>query len=153
MKSNKGITLTSLIVYVIGMTIMVATIATLTSFFYKNIDVEDLNSDTNQYTKFTSVLSKEINRKDNSIIDCKQLKDDNDDNDDIIVSYIIFSSGNQFTFNRESHSIYKNNVKICDNVDMCVFSYEYTDSKYKIKVSLKTTNIDKTGENAIEYIL
>lgn len=150
MKSNKGITLTSLIVYVIGMTIMVATIATLTSFFYKNIDVEDLNSDTNQYTKFTSVLSKEINRKDNSIIDCKQLKDDDGN---IIVSYIIFSSGNQFTFNKDSKSIYKNNVKICDNVESCDFSYEYIDSKYKIKVSLKTTNIDKTGKNAIEYIL
>lgn len=150
MKSNKGITLTSLIVYVIGMTIMVATIATLTSFFYKNIDVEDLNSDTNQYTKFTSVLSKEINRKDNSIIDCKQLKDDDGN---IIVSYIIFSSGNQFTFNKDSKSIYKNNVKICDNVESCDFSYEYFDSKYKIKVSLKTTNIDKTGENAIEYNL
>lgn len=150
MKSNKGITLTSLIVYVIGMTIMVATIATLTSFFYKNIDVEDLNSDTNQYTKFTSVLSKEINRKDNSIIDCKQLKDDVGN---IIVSYIIFSSGNQFTFNKDSKSIYKNNVKICDNVESCDFSYEYIDSKYKIKVSLKTTNIDKTGKNAIEYIL
>lgn len=146
MKSNKGITLTSLIVYVIGMTIMVATIATLTSFFYKNIDVEDLNSDTNQYTKFTSVLSKEINRKDNSIIDCKQLENGT-------VSYIIFSSGNQFTFNKDSKSIYKNNVKICDNVEMCDFSYEYIDSKYKIKVSLKTTNIDKTGENAIEYNL
>lgn len=148
MKSNKGITLTSLIVYVIGMTIMVSTIATLTSFFYKNIDVEDLNSDTNQYTKFTSVLSKEINRKDNSIIDCKQLENDNDK-----VSYIIFSSGNQFTFNKDSKSIYKNNVKICDNVEMCDFSYEYTDSKYKITVSLRTTNIDKTGKNAIEYIL
>lgn len=148
MKSNKGITLTSLIVYVIGMTIMVSTIATLTSFFYKNIDVEDLNSDTNQYTKFTSVLSKEINRKDNSIIDCKQLENDNDK-----VSYIIFSSGNQFTFNKDSKSIYKNNVKICDNVEMCDFSYEYTDSKYKITVSLRTTNIDKTGENAIEYNL
>lgn len=148
MKSNKGITLTSLIVYVIGMTIMVSTIATLTSFFYKNIDVEDLNSDTNQYTKFTSVLSKEINRKDNSIIDCKQLENDNDK-----VSYIIFSSGNQFTFNKDGKSIYKNNVKICDNVEMCDFSYEYTDSKYKITVSLRTTNIDKTGKNAIEYIL
>ena len=36
MKNNKGVTLTSLIIYVIGMTIVVATIATLTSFFYKS---------------------------------------------------------------------------------------------------------------------
>ena len=35
MKSNKGITLTSLIIYVIGLTIMVATIATLTTLNFQ----------------------------------------------------------------------------------------------------------------------
>ena len=71
MKSNKGITLTSLIIYVIGLTIMVATIATLTTFFYKNIDAGDINNDTTQYTKFSSVFSNEINRKNNRVLDCK----------------------------------------------------------------------------------
>ena len=37
MKNNKGVTLTSLIIYVIGMVIVVASISTLTTFFYKNI--------------------------------------------------------------------------------------------------------------------
>lgn len=145
MKSNKGITLTSLIIYVIGMTIMVATIATLTSFFYKNIDIGEINSDTTQYTKFSSILSEEINTEHNSVIDCKTLTDG--------VSYIIFSSGNQYTFNENSKSIYKNNVKICDNIEMCEFSYTYIDSKYKIKVSFRTESIYMSGDNAIEYIL
>lgn len=145
MKNNKGITLTSLIIYVIGMTIMVATIATLTSFFYKNIDIRDINSDTTQYTKFSSIFSEEINTRNNVIIDCKSLTEE--------VSYIIFSSGNQYTFNKNSKSIYKNNVKICDNVETCDFSYTFIDSKYKIKVSFKTASIDMTGDNAIEYNL
>lgn len=145
MKSNKGITLTSLIIYVIGMTIMVATIATLTSFFYKNIDVGDINNDTTQYTKFSSIFLEEINRENNSVIDCKSLKDE--------VSYIIFSSGNQYTFNEKSKAIYKNNVKICDNVETCDFSYTYVDSKYKITVSFKTDSIDMSGDNALTYTL
>lgn len=145
MKNNKGITLTSLIIYVIGMTIMVATIATLTSFFYKNIDIGDINNDTTQYTKFSSIFLGEINRKNNSVIDCKSLADG--------VSYIIFSSGNQYTFNEDSKSIYKNNVKICDNVEICDFSYSFEDSKYKVKVSFKTASIDLSGENAVEYTL
>ena len=145
MKSNKGVTLTSLIIYVIGMTIMVSIIATLTSFFYKNIDIGDINSNTTQYTKFTSILSEEVNKKNNSVIDCQSLTDG--------VSYIVFSSGNQYTFNQGSKSVYRNNVKICDNIDTCDFSYTYIDSKYKIKVSFETANIDMTGSNSIVYNL
>lgn len=145
MKSNKGVTLTSLIIYVIGMTIMVSIIATLTSFFYKNIDIGDINSNTTQYTKFTSILSEEVNKKNNSVIDCQSLTGG--------VSYIVFSSGNQYTFNQERKSVYRNNVKICDNIDICDFSYTYIDSKYKIKVSFQTANIDMTGSNSIVYNL
>ena len=145
MKSNKGVTLTSLIIYVIGMTIMVSIIATLTSFFYKNIDIGDINSNTTQYTKFTSILSEEVNKKNNSVIDCQSLTDG--------VSYIVFSSGNQYTFNQGSKSVYRNNVKICDNIDTCDFSYTYIDSKYKIKVSFETANIYMTGSNSIVYNL
>lgn len=147
MKSNKGITLTSLIIYVIGMTIMIATIATITSFFYKNIDIGDINSDTTQYTKFSSMFTEEINRRNNSVIDCKAITDENK------ISYIIFSSGNQYTFNEDSKSIYKNNVKICDNVEKCEFSYTFSDSKYKITVNFKTKNIDMTEDKAIIYSL
>ena len=148
MKSNKGITLTSLIIYVIGLTIMVATIATLTTFFYKNIDAGDINNDKTQYTKFSSVFSNEINRKNNRVLDCKTLE-----NDEAEESYIIFSSGNQYTYNKKSKSIYKNSSKVCDNVEKCSFSYIYEDSKFKITVEFKTANINMTGENSIIYII
>jgi len=145
MRNNKGITLTSLIIYVIGMTIVVATIATLTSFFYKNIDVADINVDTTQYTKFSSIFSREFNRENNSVIECKTLEDG--------TNYIIFSSGNQYTYDSESKSIYRNSVKICNNVDICEFSYVFIDSKYKITVDFKTESIDMSGGNAVTYIL
>lgn len=143
MKKNNGITLTSLIIYVTGMLLVVTTIATLTSFFYKNIDIKAINNDTTQYTKFSSIFGEEINRNNNSIIDCKSLSDG--------ISYIVFSSGIQYTFNENSKSIYKDNVKICDNVELCDFSYTYQDSKYKIKIDFKTSNIDMSGNNAITY--
>lgn len=145
MKSNKGITLISLIIYIIGLTIILALIATLTSFFNKNISVKDINSDTTQYTKFSSIFLEEINNKKNSVIDCKSIIDG--------VSYIIFSSGNQYTFDESSKSIYKNNIKICENVDICDFSYTFVDSTYKIKVNFKTSNIEMLDDNAIIYNL
>ena len=67
------------------------------------------------------------------------------------VSYIIFSSGNQYTFKGENKSIYKNNIKICDNVEDCDFSYSFVDSKYMVKVNFKTNSIDMSGDNAITY--
>lgn len=150
MKNNKGITLTSLLIYVIGMLIVVGIISTLTTFFYKNIEISDINSDTTtQYTKFTSVFSKEINTIGNKIIDT------NIDNSQTgkKVSYIIFSSGNQYTFIQENNSIYKNNVKICENIDDCEFSWVYQNSNYIVNVSIKTGNIDRTGSNVVKYTI
>ena len=52
MKNNKGITLTSLIIYIIGMLIVIATIATLTSFFYKNVNINEIEKvSTEQFAK------------------------------------------------------------------------------------------------------
>lgn len=149
MKSDKGITLTSLIIYLIGMAIVIGTIATLTSFFYKNINIEDIKSDTTtQYTKFSSIFLDEINIENNYVIDCKTSIEN-----EIKISYIIFSSGNQYTFNGKNNSIYKNKIKICENVDDCDFSYSFIDSKYLINVNFKTKSIDMTGDNAIVYNL
>ena len=113
MKNNKGVTLTSLIIYVIGMVIVVASISTLTTFFYKNIDTSAINDNTTtQYTKFLSYFTEEINNSNNKVVECKN-------------NYIIFSSGNQYTYMEENKSIYKNKIKLCDNVEKCEFSYKY----------------------------
>ena len=139
MRNNKGITLTSLIIYVIGMTVIISLIATLTSFFYKNVNVEELTNDTStQYTKFSSVFAEEVNKENNYIVDCN-------------TSYIIFSSGNQYTYKSENKSIYKNTIKICQNIDECEFSYTVIDGKFNIKVEFKAGNIDFTGDNAITF--
>lgn len=140
-KNNRGVTLTSLIIYVIGMTVVVASIATLTSFFYKNINVENDDLAT-QFTKFSSVFAQEINKEGNRVIEC---------NTNDLVSYIIFSSGNQYTF--VDNSIYRNKVKVCENVENCAFSYIFIDSNYKVTVNFKTSNMDLTGENAITYTI
>lgn len=145
MKNDKGVTMISLITYIIGFTIIIALIANLTTYFYKNVNVSDINNDTTQYTKFSSLFTEEINNKNNSVIDCKPITNG--------VSYIIFSSGNQYTFDESSKSIYKNNVKICNNVDICDFLCTFVDSKYKIKVSFKSSNIEMLGDNAVIYNL
>ena len=69
LKNEKFITLTSVIIYIIGMVIVLATIANLTSFFYKNINIEDANYDsTTQYTKFSSLFLDETNNDSRGLI-------------------------------------------------------------------------------------
>lgn len=149
MKKNNGITMTSLIIYIIGMLIILGTLANLTSFFYKNIKIEDIQKDTTtQYTKFSSIFLEEINNESNYIIDCKTWTKNN-----IKQSYIIFSSGNQYTYTSQNNCIYKNDIKICENIDDCDFSYIFENSKYIIKVNFKTRTIEMTGENSITYNL
>lgn len=146
MKNNRGITLTSLIIYVIGMVIVVSLIATLTTFFYKNVNVDNISKDTTQYTKFSNLFLKEINKKDNDVIECKTIEEDGQK-----ISYIIFSDGNQYTYKAENKSIYKNKIKICKDVEECEFSYIYIDSTYQIKINFKTSSVNMTGDNAMVY--
>jgi len=54
----------------------------------------------------------EINRENNEIIECKTSVENESK-----LSYIIFSSGNQYTFKSDSNSIYKNNIKISEDVE------------------------------------
>lgn len=151
MNNNRGITLTSLIIYIIGMLIVIATIATLTSFFYRNVDINELERlSTEQFTEFSSIFSKEINKKNNKVIECKTNIEVIDGND-YKISYIIFSSGNQYTYKQESNTIYKNNIKVCTGIEDCDFSYKFINSIYQIKVNFKTANLNMTGENAVNY--
>lgn len=146
MKDNRGITLISLIIYVIGMVIVVSLIATLTTFFYKNVNVDNISKDTTQYTKFSNLFLDEINKKDNDIVECKTTEEDGQK-----ISYIIFSDGNQYTYKAENKSVYKNKIKICKDVEECEFSYIYIDSTYQIKINFKTSSVNMTGDNAMVY--
>ena len=63
MKSQKGITLISLTVYIIVMTIVVGTVSLISSHFYTNIrDSVNTVEPLTQYTKLNSFITEEINR-------------------------------------------------------------------------------------------
>lgn len=131
MKSNKGITLTSLVIYVIAMVLVVTTVSTITSYFYNNIDNMNASTDSaTVFTKFNMYFSEEINIKDNYPLAAS-------------TDYIVFSkTGNQYTF--KNSSIYRNQVKICDNIEdgECKFEMAKTDEDQEnnnlVKVYIKT---------------
>ena len=87
MKSEKGVTLISVTIYVIVMTLLVAIISVITNYFYKNVELnskqEEIN---NQYTKFISYFTEEVNKENNKILEINTEYSDLGNK----ISYIIF---------------------------------------------------------------
>lgn len=146
MKSEKGITLASLIIYVITMLIVVALISVVTGYFYKNVEITtDSNIAMKQYTQFNSYFGEEIAKSGNKIIGAG-IKPDK-------TNYIAFSSNNVYTYSEESKAIYRNDTKICEDVDECSFMYELKNGRYTIYVDFKSGDFNRTGDHAIIYNL
>ena len=82
MKKEQGITLISLIVYVILMTFVIAAISSITASFYVNInDFDDESESAVAYSKFNMYFINDIKRKDAKIEEVY--------NDYIILSYTV----------------------------------------------------------------
>lgn len=109
MKNNKGITLTSLIIYVLVLLIVVTIVANITSFFYSNIvNAKENSQNIATITKFNMYFTKDVKKIGNRVVSTGQNG-----------KYIKFTSGNTYTF--QNNAIYFNNIKICDNVTNAQF--------------------------------
>ena len=142
MKSQKGVTLTSLIVYVVAMLVVIAIIAMMTTYFYNNVADIGKNVDpAKEYTRFNSFFTEEVNKKHNKVIECSK-------STDLKENYIIFSDGTQYTYKQaegqEIGSVYKGHVKICEGIYQMYFEYttEPTSGKEIINVSYQLSKTD-----------
>lgn len=145
MKNEKGITLVSLLIYVIAMLVTITIISVMTSYFYQNIDVSnDKYTSITEYTRFNSYFSEEVNRKNNHVLEIVSNEPESSNQ-----NFVAFSSGNQYTFVPQNKAIYQNNVKIASGVDLCQFENKIINGKEAIKTTIKIGDMEKT----IEYIL
>lgn len=120
MKNNHGVTITSLIVYVIAMLIVIGIIANLTSFFYTNVfNLENESTNISEISKFNMYFLEEVKNANNSIVQISENK-------------ITFISGNTFTL--QDNAIYLNNIRICENVKNLNFAKEQINNKNVISV-------------------
>lgn len=141
MKNEKGITLIALIVYVMLMTFIVGGVTAITTSFRSNVSEYDKTTKSAvAFSKFNMYLIKDIKSKNVKLYgDVKenefqlQFKD---------------SSGNAtyVKYSVQNNILYRNSVKICDNVRQAIFS----GSGRIINVSLLIGNFSKTTTYAIE---
>ena len=66
MKSQKGMTLMSVVIYIIVLTTVVGMLSTMTKYFYRNTEETIITSDTaNQHTRFIAYITNDINSREN----------------------------------------------------------------------------------------
>ena len=149
MKNERGITLVSLVTYIVVMIIVLLIMNSIITTFYSNTEstkasVEEII----EFNKFNMYFLKEIKVRGNNVDQISQ-----DDQN----PYILFASGNSFKSN--SNKIYYNNIEICNNVKSIKFECEKEtddDENLKfdniIKVTLNFENFSKSMSYKIENI-
>lgn len=138
MKYNEGITLTSVVIYVIVMLIVVGTVGTITGFFYSSTqNLEKSANSLGEFNKFNTYFLNEVKLKGNAI-------------ERIDENRIVFTSGT--TFALVDGALYKDMVKICTSVKACQFETYKQEEKTIIRVYLEVGNdFAKTIEYVMDY--
>ena len=132
MKSQKGITLISLNIYVIVMAIVIGVIAIVTGVFFKSLQQSNFYTDPiAEYTAFNSYFSEEVNHSGLKILNCED-------------NYVAFDNGIVYTFSEENQGIYRNQVKICKDIEECTFSETIKNGKQVVEVRIKAGSQDRT---------
>lgn len=110
MKIEKGITLLSLIIYIIMICLVIPMLVLIGNFFLKNISVAQNNSkDIVEFNKFNMYFIEDVKKNANIY----EIKDEE----------ITFEDGTIYTYKPSpDKSIYRNRTKICTNVEYCTFS-------------------------------
>lgn len=135
LKSNKGLTLTSLVIYIIVLMIVIALMSNFSGHFYKNTNEISLKENNDeQITRFLAYLTKDTNSEE--LIFIKTGTETNESNESAI-NYIILKFRNgeehQYLYKENNSAIYyinnttdeskKKNIILCRNISTCGFEY------------------------------
>lgn len=143
MKSEKGITLTSLVIYVIGITIIFAVVANLTIYFNKNSrTIEYTTNNSAQITRLNQYLINDTKKENAQITEA---------NENII---IIQANGEtiKYTYDKNSKGIYRNKVKIANDVQSLEIKKDITYDKTKLLLNI-TIGMQEQIQKDLEYII
>lgn len=143
MKNNKGITLTSLVIYIAVIFVVIAVLMRVTTYFSNNMqDAADVFFET-EFQKINIYLLEDSKKTDNEILEITEEG-----------KQITFKKGNKYTFNAEEKIIYLNDkIKVCEGVENCLFEEKTADNgKSILSLTIKIKGVEKTVNYVIKEI-
>lgn len=121
MKNEKGITLSSLVIYIFVMIIAIGIMSSISLIFYNNTqNLTEQTEDMIEYNNFNNYFINEIKTANNKV---DQIGKDG--------TYIIFTSGNSFSL--KDNNLYFNEIEIAKNVSSISFSYYINEQGEEVK--------------------
>ncbi|MBO4816632.1 MAG: hypothetical protein J5507_07120 [Clostridia bacterium] len=143
LKSNKGITMTSLVIYVIVLMIVITLLSGFAGYFYKNVKLITIKEASDeQFTRFLAYLTKDINKGNINFVKNGTYNETN---------YIIL----KFEDSIEHQYLYKNNtiyfidknenkkINLCNNVNSCDFMYDDNSKLLNTNININNKNYTK----------
>ncbi len=123
MKSEKGITLTSLVVYVMVATIVISIMAVISSFFFSNMSsVNGQEQYALEFNKFNMFFINDVKNNKKAQIDTGR---------------IIFEDGTIYEYRASEKAVYRNNTKIAKEIEVLRF----IESTYQVPNTQTTKNL------------
>jgi len=146
MRSNKGITMMSLIIYITSFLLVTGIVAGVTAFFYGNSSLmtAELYSAAD-YNKLNLYLVKESEQENNRVKDIARVEaaGASDSN----AYYLEFTNGDRFTYDEDNKLLYFNYICLCEDVqNFKVNDPEYDTGKEVISVMVEFTNKSYTSK-------
>ena len=143
MKSQKGVTLIALVIYVIVLTIVVSILAMISSFFFSNVNfVKDQANYAPEFNKFNMFFIQDVKQNKNLTITGNVVK---------------FEDGTEYTFNLDQKAIYRNGKAITKNVQAAVFTTTTetirNTTKNIVNVNIAIGNTGALFTKEIDYVL
>lgn len=142
MKSQKGITLTSLVIYITIVLIVVGILAVISGTLQGNIkEIYAEGTNNAEIDKFNVYFLKEVKKQGNAI----------DKDKPVSTNEVYFTTGNRYKYNSNDKCIYLNDtIKVAENIEICEFDRDLVNDKTVITVKIKAINGE---EKSIEYVL
>ena len=141
MKSQKGVTLIALVIYVIVLTIVVSILAMISSFFFSNVNfVKEQANYAPEFNKFNMFFIQDVKNNKNVTVSGNNIK---------------FEDGTEYIFNLDQKAIYRNGKAIAKNIQAAVFSTSTIRNTTKniINVNIAIGNAGALFTKNIDYVL
>jgi len=143
LKSEKGVTLLGLIIYVTTFICITGVVGIISNFFYSNTKILDqTTTDAAQFTKLQLYIANEFETKKSHVVS-STLDDGIGENYEIIE----FSSGNRLILHQ--NHIFYNKIKICENVMDFKTKIETVNGKNIFKIYVVFGKMSYTTEFAM----
>ncbi len=149
-KQEKGITTASVIVYVIVVSVVITTLTVVTGYF-RNFLNQNLKEerDNSEYIQFASYFVQDVQEKGNKVVSAREMEDVDQEK----IYYIQFSNGNIYQFAKKNKSIYRNQIEICQGIDLCQFIQTEENGKTKIIINFAVGDFQKTDSDALVFYM